>query len=148
MELLDSEKNTLKNRLAALEKKNDPDSEWKAYYTGFTDVTDEYNRYFLFSYFTNEKCIIIDNLDNEPTSDNDLVPDGEYLLIFKDKTQKLHFFRFISTEWSDPQKIKSYLNEIYFKDTNPPSCDYNIYNIELDCDKGFMICFDAIYMKK
>lgn len=135
-------------RLTALEEKNDPDREWKAYYTGFTDVTDEYNRYFLFSYFTSEKHIIIDNLDNDPTGDNEPVPDGEYLLIFKDKTQKLHFIRFISTEWSDPQQIKSYLDEIYFKDTNPPSGAYDIYNIELDCDECSMICFDAIYMKK
>ena len=49
-------------RLAALEALNDPDSERKEYYTGFTDDTDEYNRYFLFSYFTDEKHIIIDNL--------------------------------------------------------------------------------------
>ena len=44
--------------------------------------------------------------------------------------------------------LKSYLDEIYFKDTNPPSGAYDIYNIELDCDTCSMICFDAIYMKK
>ena len=148
MELLESDNNTLKNRLTALEEKNDPDSEWKNYYASFSEVTDEYNRYFLFSYFTDEKRIKIDNLDNDPASDNDPVPDGEYLLIFKDKNKKLHFIRFISTEWSDPQKKKSYLDEIYFKDTNPPSGAYDIYNIELDCDECSMIWFDAIYMKK
>ena len=37
IEVLESENNTLKDRLAALEEKNDPDSEWKAFYSEFTE---------------------------------------------------------------------------------------------------------------
>lgn len=78
--------------------------------------------------------------------DEEPVPDGEYLLIFHDKNQQLHFLRFIPTDYSAPEFAKGHLDEIYSKEYH--SCDgyFGIDNVELDCDECDEIRFDAIYM--
>ncbi len=130
----------LEQRLLALEKANDPDSEWKEYYSEFTEkASEELASYFAYDYGTESKTLNLWNTN----IDGDAAPAGEYLLILHDKDMKKHFIRMIS---QDDSNYTVYFDEVYLHE-NAPSYPGPLDGIDLNIDNADSQSFDEVYRK-